>query len=275
MKRCALGFVLVLAPALAMSPAVAAQPATKDDGVQVSNPSVLRKLIPAEQLERTASEQYQQLTAGARRQGALAPANHPQLMRLRSIAERLIKHAARFNPDAAAWKWEVNLIGSKQINAFCMPGGKIVFYTGILDTLRLTDDEVAVVMGHEVAHALREHARERLAKNGITRFGTAILGAAISGGRYADLIHQAGGLATLKFSRDNETDADAVGLDLAARAGFDPRTGVTLWQKMTAANRNAPPQFLSTHPSGPNRIKEIERHLPAVMPIYERSRRAG
>lgn len=249
-----------------------AQPAAKGDGVQVSNPSVLRKLIPAERLEHTATEQYQQLTAGARRQGALAPANHPQVMRLRAIAERIIKHAPRFNPDATSWKWEVNLIGSKQINAFCMPGGKIAFYTGILETLRLTDDEVAIVMGHEVAHALREHSRERLAKNSITRFGTAIVGAVISGGRYADVINQAGSLATLKFSRDNETDADVVGLDLAARAGFDPRAGVTLWRKMTTASKNAPPQFLSTHPTGPNRIKEIERHLAEVMPLYERSR---
>jgi predicted Zn-dependent protease len=268
MNRAALALVLMIAGPLAM-----AQPAAKGDGVQVSNPSVLRKLIPAEQLERTATEQYQQLTAGARRQGALAPANHPQLMRLRAIAERIIRHAPRFNPDATTWKWEVNLIGSKQINAFCMPGGKIAFYTGILETLRLTDDEVAIIMGHEVAHALREHSRERLAKNSITRFGTAIVGAVISGGRYADVINQAGSLATLKFSRDNETDADVIGLDLAARAGFDPRAGVTLWQKMTAASKNAPPQFLSTHPTGPNRIKEIERHLPAVMPLFERSKR--
>lgn len=241
------------------------QPASKADGVHVDNPSIWRKLIPAEQLERTASEQYHQMTAGARSKGALAPDNHPQVIRLRAIADRIIKHAPRFNPQAASWKWEVNLIGSKQINAFCMPGGKIVFYTGILDNLRLTDDEVAVVMGHEVAHALREHARERLAKNGITRFGTAILGAAISGGKYAELIHHAGGLATLKFSRDNETDADVVGLDLAARAGFDPRAGVSLWQKMTSASKNAPPQFLSTHPTGPNRIREIERDRKSVV----------
>ncbi len=259
----------------AVCPVAYAQAAGKADGVQVDNPSVWRKLIPAEQLERTATEQYQQITAGARRQGALAPANHPQLMRLRRIAERIIKHAPRFNPDSTAWKWEVNLIGSKQINAFCMPGGKIVFYSGILDALRLTDDEVGIVMGHEVAHALREHARERMAKNGITRFGTAIVGAVISGGRYADLANQMGSLATLNFSRSNETDADVVGLDLAARAGFDPRAGVSLWKKMTAASKNAPPQFLSTHPSGPNRIKEIERHLPAVIPLYERSRQAG
>jgi predicted Zn-dependent protease len=272
MRRHALLLTLVV---LVACPVALAQPADKSDGVHVSNPSIWRKLIPADQLERSATEQYQQLTAGARRQGALAPANHPQLMRLRAIADRIIKHAPRFNPEATAWKWEVNLIGSKQINAFCMPGGKIAFYSGILDALRLTDDEVAVVMGHEVAHALREHGRERLAKNGITRFGTAILGAAISGGRYAELIHHAGGLATLKFSRDNETDADAVGLDLAARAGFDPRAGVTLWQKMTSANKSAPPQFLSTHPTGPNRIKEIERHLPEVMPLYNRSKKAG
>jgi len=270
---------LLLSVALAGAAMPAAgQPASRGapaDGVQVDSPSALRRLIPAEQLERTAAQQYGEMLSQARQKNALAPANHPQLMRLRAIGDRIIRHAARFNPEAAKWKWEINLINSGQVNAFCMPGGKIAFYTGILDKLKLTDDEVAIVMGHEVAHALREHSRERLAKNSITRFGAAILGSAISGGRYADVIHQAGSLATLKFSRDNETDADVVGLDLAARAGFDPRAGVSLWRKMTEANKSAPPQFMSTHPSGPNRIKEIERHLPEVLPLYERAKRAG
>jgi predicted Zn-dependent protease len=241
-------------------------------GIDVGQPSALRKLVPAEQLEKQAGAEYEQLKRQAAEKSALAAEQQPQLRRLRGIAARIIPHAARFNPRAQQWRWEINLIGSRQINAFCMPGGKIAFYTGILDTLKLTDDEVAIVMGHEVAHALREHARERMAKSELTRLGTTVLGEFIGGGRYNGAFAMGGNLLTLKFSRQDESEADLVGLDLAARSGFDPRAGVTLWQKMDAANKGAPPQWMSTHPSGPNRIKEIERHLPEVLPLYELAR---
>ena len=242
-----------------------------DEGVNVGKPSALRNLVPAEQLERQSAQQYGSLKRQAAEQRALAPEGHPQLQRLRTIAARLIPYSKRFNPRAEQWRWEVNLIGSRQINAFCMPGGKIAFFTGILESLKLTDDEAAVVMGHEIAHALREHARERIAKSGLTQLGANLLGQVIAGGKFAGAIEAGGSLLTLKFSRDDESEVDAVGLDLAARAGFDPRAGVTLWQKMSQATRGAPPQWLSTHPSGPNRIREIEKHLPEVLPLYEKA----
>lgn len=240
------------------------------DGVNVGEASSLRKLVPAESLEKSATHQYGQLKQQAAAKNALAGDDHPQVLRLRAIAARIVPFANRFNPRARQWRWEVNLIGSKQINAFCMPGGKIAFYSGILDTLKLTDDEVAMVMGHEIAHALREHARERMAKSQLTQLGASVLGELIGGGRYTGAFQMGGNLLSLKFSRDDETEADVVGLDLAARAGFDPRAGVTLWQKMTAANRGAPPAWLSTHPAGNDRIKEIEKHLPEVLPLYQR-----
>jgi predicted Zn-dependent protease len=243
------------------------------EGVDIGKPSALRSLVPAQQLERQAAGEYERMKQQANARHALVPADYPQARRLRAIAERLIPNAARWNPRASQWAWEVNLIGSKQINAFCMPGGKIAFYTGLLDTLKLSDDEVAMVMGHEVAHALREHARERIAKGELTQLGASLLGQFVGGGKYAGAFDAGGRLLTLKFSRDDETEADVVGLDLAARAGYDPRAAVTLWQKMMAANRGAPPQWLSTHPSGNNRIAEIERHLPQVMPLYERARK--
>jgi len=242
-----------------------------DEGVHVGKPSALRNLVPAEQLERQSAQQYGALKRQAAEGRALAPEGNPQLQRLRAIAARLIPHAKRFNPRADQWRWEINLIGSRQINAFCMPGGKIAFFTGILESLKLTDDEVAVVMGHEIAHALREHARERIAKSELTHLGANLLGQVVAGGKFAGAFEAGGSLLTLKFSRNNESDADVVGLDLAARAGFDPRAGVTLWQKMSQANRGAPPQWLSTHPSGPNRIREIEKHLPEVLPLYEKA----
>jgi predicted Zn-dependent protease len=242
----------------------------KEDGVKVGKASALRNLIPAASLEKQASRQYLQLTQKAASQQALAPANHPQLQRLRNIATRIIPHATRFNPRAKDWKWEVNLIGSRQINAFCMPGGKIAFYTGILKTLKLTDDEVAMVMGHEIAHALREHAREQAGKNTLTKLGALGLSVA-TGGKYDGLVNTGANLLSLSYSRSDETDADLVGLDIAARAGYDPRAGITLWQKMSAASKGAPPQWLSTHPSGPSRVEKMKKHLPEVMPLYQRA----
>lgn len=272
LAACLVAVLVALQPATAPAAAPTGPPGPTDQGVHVGTPSSLRNLVPAEQLERQSAQQYGALKRQAAEQRALAPEGHPQLQRLRSIAARLIPHARRFNPRADQWRWEINLIGSRQVNAFCMPGGKIAFYTGILDILKLTDDEVAMVMGHEIAHALREHARENIAKSQLTHLGANLLGQIVAGGRYAGAIEAGGSLLTLKFSRDNESDADLVGLDLAARAGFNPRAGVTLWQKMALASKGAPPQWLSTHPTGPNRIKEIEKHLPEVLPLYENAR---
>jgi predicted Zn-dependent protease len=242
--------------------------------IEVPPPSALRNLVPASQLERQAAQQYQQLLRQAAAKGALAPASHPELQRLRRIAARLIPHASRFNPEASRWQWEVNLIGAKEVNAFCMPGGKIVFYTGLVQGLRLTDDEIAIVMGHEIAHALREHARERLAKSELTDLGVSLLGSLIGQGQYTRAFRMGGDLLNLKFSRDDESEADIIGLELTARAGYDPRAGISLWQKMDAANHGAPPQWLSTHPANENRIRDMEAHLPEVLPLYEQARQA-
>ncbi len=239
--------------------------------------SAFGRLVPADRLERSAGLQYAQLLQRASSQGALAADGDPQLARLRTIARRIIPLAASWNPRAGAWQWEVNLIGSRQINAFCMPGGKIVFFSGLLRQLDLTDDEVAVVMGHEIAHALREHARERLAKGVVTQ-GAARIGGAVAASifgidpRLTDGLARGGAnLLTLEFSREDESEADLVGMELAARAGYDPRAGVALWQKMSAANKGAPPQWLSTHPSGKSRIADIQKNLPKVLPLYERA----
>jgi predicted Zn-dependent protease len=264
----------LLALALSLAPVAVAKDEPKEDGVKIGKASALRNLVPAESLERQASQQYLQLTQKAAAQKALAPENYPQLQRLRAIAARIIPHAVRFNPRAKDWKWEVNLIGSSQINAFCMPGGKIAFYTGILTQLKLTDDEVAMVMGHEIAHALREHAREQAGKNTLTRLGAVGLSIA-TGGKYDGLVSTGANLLSLSYSRSDEVDADLVGLDIAARAGYDPRAGISLWKKMSAANKGAPPQWMSTHPSGPSRIKEIEKNLPDVMPLYQRAEKPG
>ena len=266
------GFLLATGAALVLPVSV---PALAQ--VNVGDASGLRKLVPADELEGAATQQYSQLLAQARAKKALAPDNHPQLQRLRAIGQRLVPFAAQWNPRARDWRWQVNLIGSKQINAFCMPGGKIAFYTGILDQLKLTDDEAAMVMGHEMAHALREHARAQMAKSQATNLGLR-LGAQLLGlGDMGNLAASLGGqLLSLKFSRGDESDADLVGLEMAARAGYNPQAGVTLWRKMgQASGGQGGPAFLSTHPSGPQRIRELEQNVPKVQSLYVAARRGG
>ena len=242
--------------------------------VDVGPSSRVRNLVPAEELETAAGQQYAQMMAEARNKGALAPGSNPQFQRLQRIATKLVPQTAQWNDRAKSWKWEVNLIGSKQINAFCMPGGKIAFYTGILDQLKLTDDEAAMIMGHEMAHALREHARARIAKSQGT--GTLLsIGAQLLGlGQFGDVAASLGTqLLTLRFSREDESDADLVGLELAARGGYNPQASVSLWEKMGQASGGAGgPSFLSTHPSGPQRIQVLQSNVPKVRGLYELAR---
>ena len=244
------------------------------EGVEMRGTSAFARLVPAEDVERSASAQYAQMMQEANAKNALASKDNPQLIRLRAIATKIIPFSLEWNERAKSWKWEVNLIGSNQINAFCMPGGKIAFYTGILEQLKLTDDEVAMIMGHEIAHALREHARERIGKGAATNIGAGVLSQLFGLGQVGQTLTNYGAqLLTLQFSREDESESDLVGMELAARAGYDPRAGVTLWQKMGAASKGAPPQWLSTHPSGTSRIAEIEANLPKVMPLYEKAKR--
>ncbi|HSX93257.1 MAG TPA: M48 family metallopeptidase [Hydrogenophaga sp.] len=252
--------------------AAAAAPALAQ--VDVGSGSALRNLVPAEELEKAADQQYGQMMAEAKAKGALVASGDPQVERLRNMARRLIPHSPRWNRRASGWQWEVNLIRSEQINAFCMPGGKIAFYTGILEKLKLSDDEAAMIMGHEMAHALREHARSRVAKTNATGIGLSIAAQLLGLGQLGDVAANLGTqLLSLKYSRDDETEADLVGLELAARSAYQPRAAVSLWQKMAAAGGGAAPGFLSTHPTGPDRIRQLEANVPKVQGLYEQARK--
>ena len=271
------GAALLTGQGLAQQPQ-AQTPGQDSGGVlgDVGRTSRFAKLVPAEQIEGAAAQEYSQMMRAAAARQGLAPAAHPQLERLRFIAQRMVPFAPPWNGRAPRWAWEVNLLLSPTLNAFCMPGGKIAFYMGILTKLQLSDDEVAAIMGHEVAHALREHARERFGKTVATQLGAGALSYALGlGGVGREVVNMGGQLLTLKFSRDDETEADIVGMDLAARAGYNPAAGVTLWQKMITAAKGAPPQFLSTHPAGDTRIRDIQGKLPKVVPLYQRSAKAG
>jgi Zn-dependent protease with chaperone function len=259
--------------ALAAVPGARVLAQQQREGVPVGPPSHMSSLAPpSDAVEQQAAQEYNQLLQQARAKNLLANQDHPQVVRLRYIEERLRPFTYMWNERARNWQWEVNLIGSKSVNAFCMPGGKIAFFWGILTELKLEDDEVAMIMGHEMTHALREHAREQMGKQTMTQgligIGAAVLGLG-SSGRY--LAGMGGQLLSLKYSRDDESEADLVGLELAARAGYDPKSALTLWRKMEALGGSQPTAFLSDHPSNPDRMSQIERNIPNVMGLYERA----
>jgi Zn-dependent protease with chaperone function len=249
--------------------ATLALPVWSREGVEVGKRSSMAKLAPADQIETAAAQQYVQMTREAAQQRALAPDNHPQVIRLRSIAKQLLPFV--YSPNyhstsrAANWKWEINLIGSK-----------IAFYMGILQELQLNDDEVAQIIGHEIAHALREHARERMGKSfatrGVLELGSALLGLGDLGRVGANVGSQ---LITMTFGREDETEADKIGLDMAARGGYNPEAGVSLWKKMGAASKGAPPEWLSTHPSNETRIRDLQATIPDVQSLYDKAPRPG
>jgi len=246
-----------------------AEPA--DSVVQVRKPKLM--VVPESMVNRSAAQQYLQMKQQAAARGMLNR-DAPQVTRVQAIAERLIPHGRRFNAEASTWAWEVNVIDAPAINAFCMPGGKIMVFRGIIEKLQLTDDELAAVIGHEIAHALLQHGRARMSEAVLQNVGVNLAALYFGlGDLGATALAQAAQLAiSLPYSRSHETDADLVGIELAARAGYDPRAAVALWRKMAATGGSQPPQFLSTHPGHANRIREIEANLPRVTPLYERAK---
>src|SRR5437867_12389146 len=195
-------------------------------------------LVSSADLDKAAAAQYQQVIQTESPKGNLNR-DPQQAERVRGIAKRLIPQTAVFRKDALDWKWELNVITSPEINAWCMPGGKIAVYTGIIEKLQITDDELAAVMGHEISHALREHGRERASQQVAAGAGATLAGvvADIFLPGSGQLATQGAGLGTqvgvlLPYSRVHETEADRMGVELAARAGYDPRAAIALWQKM-------------------------------------------
>ncbi|HDZ56779.1 MAG TPA: M48 family peptidase [Pseudomonas xinjiangensis] len=246
---------------------------TQGGAVGVNREQRMVSALPSEQVDQMAAQAYAEMLAEAKQQGVLNT-DTAMLKRLRNIAGNLIPQVDNFRADAESWNWEVNLIKDDQLNASCMPGGKILFFTGIVNELNLTDDEIAQIMGHEIAHALREHGREAISRAYVSQTGAQIVGALLGLGEVsrqaADAAVQYG--LMLPNSRSNETEADLIGLELAARAGYKPEAAVSLWQKMGNASQGAPPVFLSTHPSPSGRIQNLQNAIPSVQPLYEAAR---
>jgi predicted Zn-dependent protease len=263
-------FTLAMLSALALASCQTVQ-TTQPGAVGVERQQSM--LLSTGQVDKSAAQAYRQEMKKAAGKNALNR-DAAQVARVKAVAQRLIPATAAFRPDAPRWAWEINVITSGDVNAWCMPGGKVAVYTGLIDKLKITDDELAAVMGHEIAHALREHGRERAsqaAAQGIAlSIGGALLGLGDSNVQLAQIITDV--TINLPNSREHEVEADRIGVELAARAGYDPRAAVTLWQKMGQVGGAAPPQFLSTHPSPQNRQKDLTAYAARVMPLYESAR---
>lgn len=248
---------------------------TQTGTIGVDREQRMSTLVSEAELRKSAAQAYKEVIGKEQGKGALNP-EPAMTARVRAIARRIIPATAVFRSDAPSWSWEVNVIKSDQLNAWCMPGGKIAFYSGIIEKLALDDDEIAAIMGHEVAHALREHARERASEQVTSQIGIGVATAALGGGKaMADLGQVAYQVAFgLPHSRLHETEADRIGVELAARAGYDPTAAVRVWQKMAQQGGGKGPEFMSTHPSAESRITDLQAYSARVRPLYEQARRA-
>jgi predicted Zn-dependent protease len=232
-----------------------------------------RMAVSSEEVEAGAQKAYAQMMGEAQKKGAL-DRDAAQVARVKTIIQRLIAQTPTFRPDATKWQWEAHVISLDEVNAWCMPGGKMAVYTGLIQKLKVTDEELAAVMGHEMAHALREHSREQISRQLGTQMAVGIAGALFGIG---DLGQSLGGMVAdvtlnLPKSRTAEQEADRIGVELAARAGYDPRAAISLWQKMASVSSGGqPPKFLSTHPSHEDRINDLQEYSAKVLPLYQQA----
>jgi predicted Zn-dependent protease len=235
-----------------------------------------RMAVSSEQVNEGAKKAYAQMMAEAQKKGVLDK-DPAEVARVKQIVSRLVPHVATFRQDAVKWPWEVHVISVDEVNAWCMPHGKMAMYSGLIRKLNATDDEIAAVMGHEIAHALREHSREQMSQQMGTQAAVGIASAIFGVGELGQGLGNMVADVTLNLpkSRTHEVESDRIGVELAARAGYDPRAAISLWEKMSkVSNGGQPPKFLSTHPSHADRISDLRNYAQRVMPLYEASRGA-
>ncbi len=259
---------MTMKPALVVSALLAASLAGC-----TTNPVSGRKqlaLVSEEQAQASSAKAYAQTMSETQKKGKFST-DAALNSRVTRITDRLIVQAKLMYPPSKDWKWSVAVIDEPTLNAWCMPGGKMAIYTGVITKLKLTDDEIAQIMGHEIAHALLGHGRERMSRAMATQGGL-MIGSIVAGQDLTVLAPVADIALTLPNSREGESEADRYGVELAARAGYDPHAAVSLWKKMSAADGDGPPQFLSTHPSPSNRIVALNALVPKMMPIYDKAR---
>jgi predicted Zn-dependent protease len=228
-------------------------------------------LVSEDQAISASRQAYAQEMGKYQKEGKLV--TDPRLLnRVRVITERLVGQAVKMRPDSAQWQWSVQVIDDpKTVNAWCMAGGRMAIYTGLIQKVDPTDDELAQVMGHEIAHALANHTAERMSTAMAANAG--IIAAGLMSDRPGQAMALAAAAATVAIklpnSRTSENEADQIGIELAAKAGYDPRAAITLWQKMAKVGGGAPPEFLSTHPSDETRQQRLGALAPKMMPYYQ------
>ena len=274
------------APVTAKQPARTASPATPaadsrpppytppPQQLRFGSYAVFRNLIPSPQLEAQAADEFQQIVYGAQHAERLYPDTDARVIRVQTILDKLIPYSLKWNERATNWKWQIAVIRSPDIRMYCLPGGKIVIYSGILDRVHLNDNELGMLLGHEIAHALREHARERLGEQQASQldssgtipqlFGLADLGAPVLG--------IGSQLVEMKYTPTDETEADVIGSDIASRAGYDPRAAITLWDKLAAATHSSRNQgYIYVHPYTPARRADLMKRLPDMLQLYAKA----
>jgi Zn-dependent protease with chaperone function len=259
---------LAMAVSAALLPGCQTVETTKEGAVGVERQQ--RMMVSQEDVHKSSTQTYAQMMAQAQKKGVL-DRDAAQVQRVRAIVNRIVPQTAVFRPEAQKWPWEVHVISIDEANAWCMPAGKMAIYTGLIQKLNLTDDEIAAVMGHEIAHALREHARERISRQMGTQMAVGIAGALFGIGELGQGLGNMVADVTLNLpnSRLHETEADRIGVELAARAGYDPRAAIRLWEKMAKGSSGGqPPKWLSTHPSHADRLADIKVYADKVMPLY-------
>ncbi|HEY3597779.1 MAG TPA: M48 family metallopeptidase, partial [Paraburkholderia sp.] len=261
------------APAPASNPPAPSTPFQPNPLLRFGGLAVFRNLIPSSMLEGQAAEEFDQIAYGAEHANRLYPETDAHVKRVRAITDKLIPYALKWNDRAKNWKWDVAVVRSSDIRMYCLPGGKIVIYSGILDRVRLNDNELGMLLGHEIAHALREHARERLGEQQAAQLGSGpipqLFGLADLGMAPLGIGSQ---LLEMKYERADETEADVIGSEIASRAGFDPRAAVTLWDKLDQVTRGDRDRgFIYVHPYTPARRADIVKRLPDMLPLYAKA----
>ncbi|MBM3318242.1 MAG: M48 family metallopeptidase [Candidatus Eisenbacteria bacterium] len=234
-------------------------------------------LIPAPSLYALSFDQYQQFLAGQRES-----TNPEQTAMVRRVGTRIQQAVERFFAEQGqaarlrGYQWEFRLVESDEVNAWCMPGGKVVVYTGLLPVAR-DEAGLAVVVGHEIAHAVAEHGNERMSQGMVTQLGGMALDKALEqkSEQTRAVFLTVFGLGAqlgvqLPYSRLHESEADRLGLIFMAMAGYDPRSAADFWRRMAAQSGGAPPEFLSTHPSDERRVRDLEAHMPEALVYYGR-----
>ncbi len=233
-------------------------------------------IISEDQAISSSRQAYAQEMGKYQKEGKLV--TDPRVLeRVRVITERLVAQAVKMRPDSSKWQWSVQVIDDpKAVNAWCMAGGRMAIYTGLITKVDPTDDELAQVMGHEIAHALANHTAERMSTAMAANAGILAAGIMSDNPGQAMAIAAAAATVAIKLpnSRTSENEADQIGIELAARAGYDPRSAVTLWQKMAKVGGSSPPEFLSTHPSDATRQDRLGALAPKMMPYYQAGWRA-